>query len=122
MPGSPVCFLPEFSASGGDSAGSRINGQGQGHASHQLDGGVRLYQRAHTLVSEREANCFFPLEETFPGEKCPPEVESSPATLSQHRLLCGRCVSGVVLDIKASAHFVTPEVPSTPEKDKGDFK
>ena len=39
----------------------------------------------HTLVSEREANCSFPLEETFPGEKCPPEVESSRATLSRHR-------------------------------------
>lgn len=43
-------------------------------------------------------------------------MESSPATLSQHHLLCGRCVSGAVLDIKASASFVNPEVPLTPEK------
>ena len=90
---------------------------------------------AGTLVWETEPNCFSPLEDPFPGDTRPLEVECPLATclsatvdLQDPRVfrlqllprwwfwalsLRGHRVSGGVTD---SSGHVTPEVPSTPEK------
>lgn len=91
---------------------------------------------------ETEPSYFSPLEYPFPGDTCPPEVESLRPLVSAPlwtlqdpgvfrlqlltrwlfwALACCMDIVSVVwslmlLDAKTSAHRVTPEVPSTPEK------
>lgn len=91
---------------------------------------------------ETEPSCFSPLEDPFPGDtrplewsprwplvSVPPWILQDPCVFRLQLLTrwsfwgLARCMdivsvvwSLILLDVKTSAHRVTPEVPSTPEK------